>query len=108
MNHKVATSASPIEVASFIGMAQLNLRSLVNRRGFQALQVPVKQGAIRVVTPSFIKKALQLGVHVHVWTVDDRDEIEHLLGLGVDGFITDRTDVLKNVLMNQGLWKGSP
>jgi glycerophosphoryl diester phosphodiesterase len=107
VDNRVATSASPIEVAAFMAMSNLNLRSLINRRGFQALQVPLRQGAIPVITPSFVEKAHEFGVHVHVWTVDDRDEIEHLLALGVDGFITDRTDVLKNVLTNKGLWKGS-
>jgi glycerophosphoryl diester phosphodiesterase len=45
---------------------------------------------------------------VHVWTIDDRDEIEEMLDLGVDGIFTDRTDVLRDVLVERGLWEGAP
>jgi glycerophosphoryl diester phosphodiesterase len=42
---------------------------------------------------------------VHVWTVDEATEMEELLDLGVDGLITDRTDVLKDVLTARRLWR---
>jgi glycerophosphoryl diester phosphodiesterase len=42
---------------------------------------------------------------VHVWTVDDPGEMRELLDLGVDGVFTDRTDLLKDVLAERGLWR---
>lgn len=107
-NGKVATSASPTEVGIFLALSRTKLHGLPRSRPYQALQIPLNQGPIPLATSSLIRHAHQIGVHVHVWTVDDRSKIEHLLALGVDGFITDRTDVLKNVLMEKGLWKGTP
>ena len=42
---------------------------------------------------------------MHVWTVDDADEMAVLLARGVDGLFTDRTDILKAVLVQQGRWR---
>lgn len=76
-------------------------------RDVQALQVPVRQGAIRVVTPGFIRRAHALGLVVHVWTINDAGEMRRLLDLGVDGIVTDRADLLKQVLLERREWPGS-
>ena len=68
-------------------------------------QVPHVHRGIRVVDRRFVERAHASGRHVHVWTVNDRAEMEHLLDLGVDGVVTDRTDVLRDVLVARGLWE---
>jgi len=67
--------------------------------GVRCLQVPVP-----VATPSFIGRAHQLGLQVHVWTVNDRPTMEGLLDLGVDGIMTDETVALREVLIHRGQW----
>jgi len=67
-------------------------------------QAPHRHRGVLVVDQRFVDRAHAAGRHVHVWTVDDRAEMEHLLDLGVDGLITDRTDVCKEVLVERGLW----
>jgi glycerophosphoryl diester phosphodiesterase len=70
------------------------------------LQVPHRRGRLRVVTEELVARAHALGRPVHVWTVDEPAEMHHLLDLGVDGLMTDRTDVLRDVLVARGQWMG--
>ena len=52
-----------------------------------------------LVDRRFVDEAHRRGLQVHVWTIDDRGDMEALLDLGVDGLMTDRPVVLKEVLV---------
>ncbi|GAB2619988.1 glycerophosphoryl diester phosphodiesterase [Paractinoplanes abujensis] len=69
-----------------------------------AVQVPPRHGRFTVVDRRFIALAHRLGLQVHVWTIDDPTEMNRLLDLGVDGIMTDRLTVLKEVYQSRGLW----
>lgn len=56
---------------------------------YQALSVPPRHHVIPVATRRFIADAHQLGVPVHVWTVDDPAEVRALRGRGVNGVLTN-------------------
>lgn len=62
-------------------------------RPFAALQIPEAFGPVRVLTPRLLAAAHRYGVEVHVWTVNDVDDMRRLLALGVDGIVTDRVDI---------------
>jgi len=68
------------------------------------LQIPERYGPLRVLTPGLIERAHARGKQVHVWTVDDPATMRQLLDAGVDGLITDRTDLLRDVLIERGQW----
>jgi len=70
-------------------------------------QVPVAHRGIPVLDRRFVERSHAQGRHVHVWTVNERAEMERLVDLGVDGLITDRTDLLRDVLRERGLWGGA-
>jgi len=98
---RVATSMGPREVFRLVRAARLG-------RPFAtpavAAQVPVAFSRVRIVTPSFLATAHRAGVEVHVWTIDDPDEMGRLLDLGVDGLMSDRPDLLRQVLAERGSW----
>ena len=64
----------------------------------------MQAGGITVVTERFVAPAHRRGIEVHVWTIDDADEMDRLLDLGVDGIMTDRPAVLREVLERRGQW----
>lgn len=72
--------------------------------GGEAAQVPVRQGRLTIVNELMLDRAHRRGLHVHVWTIDDPDEMHRLLDLGVDGLMTDRPQILKDVLLARGAW----
>jgi glycerophosphoryl diester phosphodiesterase len=74
--------------------------------GGNVAQVPVAFGRLRIVTATTVARAHSRGYPVHVWTIDDAAEMTRLLDLGVDGIMTDRPQVLKDVLIARGEWVG--
>jgi glycerophosphoryl diester phosphodiesterase len=98
---QVATSTGPIAARMWV------LSSRVGRGGggdADALQVPSQLRGVRVVDEKLVRAGHEAGLQVHVWTINDRDEMVRLLDLGVDGLITDRPNVLKDVLIGRGEW----
>lgn len=72
-----------------------------------ALQVPVEFRGLPVVTRRTVRAAHARGLQVHVWTVDDPAEMARLLDIGVDGLMTDRPSLLKDLLQARGVWTGA-
>jgi glycerophosphoryl diester phosphodiesterase len=95
---RVATGSSIWEIVAFDLSRRLSLSRFL-RPSYQALQVPEGyRGILRLVTPSFVRAAHQLGVRVDVWTINTEPDMRRLLGYGVDGIMTDRPDILNRVL----------
>lgn len=109
---EVATSLGPVGIAVHLlpaGLFAPRLTSLFSGRRARALQVPARRGPLPLVTRGFVERAHRLGLPVHVWVVDDPGEMHRLLDLGVDGLMTDRTDLLRDVLVGRGQWlEGNP
>ncbi|GAA4173067.1 glycerophosphodiester phosphodiesterase family protein [Gryllotalpicola koreensis] len=91
----VATSASQRGVVGALVGARLGLGFVVRAAlgGVDAVQVPERQGPLTVVTRRFVDAVRRAGVEVHVWVVNDEDDMRRLIALGVDGIVTDRADL---------------
>lgn len=96
LGRAVCTAASPA------GLAAVRLGRRAGSPA-QCAQVPAA-----VARAPFVRRAHRLGLHVHVWTVNDRALMESMLDLGVDGIITDQTVALREVLTARGQWHPRP
>ena len=92
----IATSGARFEVRMALYRSWCGLSP--GRVPYQAFQVPETSGSTRVVSPRFVQLAHKAGIAVHVWTVDEPDDIRRLLDWGVDGIISDRPDVAAKVV----------
>lgn len=66
--------------------------------GAVALQVPRYHDGFDLATEPVVTAAHELGLAMHVWTVNDRTAMAELIELGVDGIITDRPSELRALL----------
>jgi glycerophosphoryl diester phosphodiesterase len=94
--YPVPVSAGKEQIRMFV--AQLRLGRVIVPPRVDALQLPLTWEGRTVVTPELVEAAHELNIAVHVWTVDEVDEMNRLLDWGVDGIITDRPDRLARVL----------
>ena len=101
------TSAAPLEVVlfRFLPSGRLADRLTGAQGGGPPDPAPPRPADHR--RPGLVRRAHAAGRPVHVWTVDDPDEMRELLDRGVDGIFTDRTDLLKDVLTERGDWRDS-
>ncbi len=101
----LCTAAGPKEVASLAAASRVPVaRGRRSRVAYGCVQVPVSYRDITLVTGAFIDAAHARDVQVHVWTIDDPVEMHRLLDLGVDGILTDKPSVLREVLQARSAW----
>lgn len=106
LSRRVATSGGWAATALIVLLGPLGLMRWLRGRvtDVDCVQVPIRQGRIRVVTPGFIRRCHRAGLQVHVWVVDEPTEMHRLLDLGVDGLMTDDAAALAAVMRRRSVW----
>lgn len=99
---EVATSMVEAEIRPFFALNLVWLSGLFQSPA-EAFQVPERfglpvVGETQVITPRFVRAAQRHNIDVHVWTVNEQEQMERMIAAGVDGIITDRPDLLLTVL----------
>lgn len=99
----VATSASAASFATALAAARLGLAPVARLalQRVQAVQIPERFRGIQIITPSTIRALHAAAVEVHVWTINDPLDMVRLLDFGVDGLVTDRSDLALEVIRNR-------
>lgn len=98
---EVATAASTGEVKQFVYLSFAFLSNPATPP-YVAMQVPIKSSGITVITPGFVANAHRRGLQIHAWTINNPEDMQMLIDLGVDGIMTDRPDVLLEILGRSG------
>ncbi len=70
----------------------------------QCVQVPVVMKGVPLITETFIQRVHSMGKVIHAWTINEPEEMNRLLDLGVDGIMTDKPQILKDVLVDRNEW----
>lgn len=102
----VATTSTKPEATLFYGLNKVFLGNLY-QAPFEAMavseyaEVPIL-GELHVVTPDFIATAHKLNIKIQVWTVNEPEDMQRLLNIGVDGIFTDYPDRLLTLLGRNG------
>ncbi len=105
LSPEVLTSAHPGEVLRFVLNSKFGLPRIKTQDiQYRSFQVPIKSGPLTVVTKKFVRKAHELDLAVHVWTINDETTMAQLLDLGVDGIFTDQPALLREVLEKRGFF----
>ena len=102
----VATSAATNEMVAFY--LSLMEGSTLVVPPVVAFQLPATFGDVDVVTDQFVEAAHSVDVAVHVWTINEDDEMLRMLDRGVDGIVSDRPTPLAALLKKRGCaWDGA-
>ena len=101
LGHAVCTSAGPRDVTA-LKLASWGLPFM--RANCHCAQVPLVKYGISIPTRRFIAFCNRRGVAVHVWTIDEAEDMRRLIRLGVNGIISDHPSLLKQVAQEEGVW----
>lgn len=104
LSKPVATSAGTREAAAFFAGGALRANVAGALIAVDAVQVPWRLGPFTILTERHVRTAHAARKHVHVWTVNDPSDMTELLDIGVDGIVSDRADLLKEVLVARDQW----
>lgn len=93
-----ATSGGKATIAALRGLSAMRLSPARALQEIDAVQIPEQHGRLRILTPALLRAAHRVGIEVHVWTVNDADDMRRLIAAGADGVVSDRADLALHTL----------
>ncbi|MCG8466682.1 MAG: glycerophosphodiester phosphodiesterase [Gemmatimonadetes bacterium] len=95
------------ELRGYVLFGKVGLGGFFSPEKVDAAMIPEKYRLIRIVSPSFVRRAHDDGIGVFVWTVNRADDMRRLLDWGVDGLVSDAPGRVRRVLDERELAGGS-
>lgn len=96
---ELPTSFSGREIMGFF--AALMSRMEGYHSPADAVQIPPSHESMLLATATSVAAAHALGLEMHVWTINEADQMRNLLDLGIDGILTDYPSRLLSVLVRR-------
>lgn len=103
---EMSTSAGPSEISEFyfaLRSSRQEALDVASSSPYVAFQIPRYYGEIELATKEFIDTAHEAGKAIHVWTIDDANDMNSLIDLGIDAIMSDRPSVLAELLRDRGI-----
>lgn len=91
---RVAVSAGPRAAMAMYTASRIGLSA---PGSIAAYQLPYEIGALKI-DRRLVDAVHRAGAHLHLWTVNDPELMNRFLDIGVDGIVTDRPDLLNDVV----------
>lgn len=98
---EVSLAGGKNEVISFVVFHKFFLRNLYQPK-VDAFQLPTSESIFDLTDQKLIEGAHRRGMDIHYWTIDDKETMRKLIELGADGIITNRPDILLDLLKEMG------
>jgi glycerophosphoryl diester phosphodiesterase len=95
-------------LAALVTTSRAGLRPSRRWATAEYAHVPLRLGRVPVFVDRLVGAAHRIGVRVVLWTLDDPVDMRRALDAGVDGIITDRPDLLREVLIGRDAWSPMP
>ncbi len=93
---EISTAAGHLEVAQLYFSPARRLPTL--KLACRCLQIPTRWHGINLASEAFIRRGQSLGLQMIYWTVNDVATMRTLVERGVDGIVSDRADLLAEIL----------
>lgn len=106
LSKRVTSAAGTGTFVAFLAARTAHSRAAAKRmlRDSDCLQLPARLWGVPLITPALVQAVHAAGRQVHAWTVDEPATMHALLDINVDGIISDRADLLRDVLVSRGQW----
>ena len=95
---EIASSFSQKEMLKIVILNKLGILRFHGKFKADAAQIPEYQGKIKVLSKSLIKILHKKGVKVHIWTVNNKNDMIRFIKMGVDTVMTDDPRLLIKTL----------